>query len=80
MSFFSSSTALDFKNNPTLHRGLVFSRLLFSSGVTILVAGALLMGNYENTSDLKTGSKLVKEGYFIIVTFVVCLVAFQSYF
>jgi hypothetical protein len=55
------------------------SRILFFVGIGLTVAGGALEGS-DTASDAVTGVKLVKAGYFIVIVFLIFLLAVQGYF
>lgn len=70
---------LENEKNARLGRFLLLSRLLFFAGLALTVAGGALEGS-DNNDDVLTGVKLVKAGYFIVLVFLLCLLAVQGYF
>lgn len=73
------STFIDFRQNKTLAKTVICSRLLFLAGVAVLITGGCLQGS-DSSSDLKTGTKLVRIGYGLVAVFVACLLSFQLFF
>jgi len=55
-------------------------RLLFLAGLALLIAGSVLIGNYKNTDDVKTGLKLAKAGYIVIAVIIAIVFAFDVFF
>jgi hypothetical protein len=73
------SKFMDFSESKTLHYGIAFSRVLFITGVGLLVAGGVLEG-MANPSSVETGLQLVEAGYIIVAAFVGCLFGFETFF
>jgi len=55
-------------------------RLLFLAGLALLIAGSVLVGNYKNSNDVKTGLKLAKAGYIVIASIIGLILAFDVFF
>jgi len=55
-------------------------RLLFLAGIALLIAGSVLIGNYNNADDVKTGLKLAKAGYIEIAFIIAIVLAFDIFF
>ncbi|KAJ5762457.1 uncharacterized protein N7511_005839 [Penicillium nucicola] len=70
---------IEHEASPRVRQYLLASRVLFFVGIGLTVAGGALEGS-DTASDALTGVKLVKAGYFIVVVFVVCLLAVQGHF
>jgi hypothetical protein len=55
-------------------------RLLFLTGIALLIAGSVEIGNYNVPSDVSLGIKLAKAGYIILVVIVAWLAGFDVFF
>ncbi|KAJ6108445.1 hypothetical protein N7523_009768 [Penicillium sp. IBT 18751x] len=70
---------LEHDETQRLRHCLLVSRVLFFVEMGLTVAGGALKGS-DNNSDVLTGFKLVKAGYFLVLVFLLCLLVIQGYF
>ncbi|OJJ50108.1 hypothetical protein ASPZODRAFT_1104533 [Penicilliopsis zonata CBS 506.65] len=72
-------TYRDYNENSSIRQGLRLARLLFLTGIVVVIVGGSLEGS-STTSTALTGTKLAKAGYIILVVFIAVLLVFQVYF
>ncbi|RHZ58991.1 hypothetical protein CDV55_102304 [Aspergillus turcosus] len=68
----------DFENKKSLP--ISVSRFLFIAGISLIIAGGSLAGDYTNAGSVSTGNTLTKAGYIVVAVFMACLVLLQANF
>lgn len=55
-------------------------RIVFLVSVALVIAGSCLLGEYNDTNDLKSGTSLAKAGYIVIVAVLAFITGFDGFF
>ncbi|KAF2100488.1 hypothetical protein NA57DRAFT_74095 [Rhizodiscina lignyota] len=71
---------IDFPEHKRIEIQIIALRVILLVGVTLVIAGSCLQGNYNNASDVSTGTKLSKAGYILFAAIVGAIIAFDLLF
>lgn len=55
-------------------------RMVFLISVALVVAGSCLLGEYNDTNDVKSGANLAKAGYIVVVVVLAFITGFDGAF
>ncbi|THC94048.1 hypothetical protein EYZ11_006457 [Aspergillus tanneri] len=69
----------DFQGDKKIRNAFIFLRVLFITGIALVIAGGSLEGNYWDPHDVSLGFKLTKAGYILVTIFEAGLIYFQWY-
>lgn len=59
---------------------IIILRFFFLVGVALLIAGSVLIGEYNIPNDVSTGEKLVKAGYILLAVILAAITGFDAFF
>ncbi|KAE8378011.1 hypothetical protein BDV26DRAFT_292613 [Aspergillus bertholletiae] len=69
----------DFPDDKRIRNAFIFLRVVFITGISLVIAGGCLESNYWDPHDVSLGYKLTKAGYILVTIFEASLIYFQWY-